>query len=45
VLVEENGQTRRVPIRDVTRLAQIGLLAVMALLMLAGRRRALQHKE
>ena len=28
VLVEENGQTRRIPIVDATRMAQVGVLAL-----------------
>jgi hypothetical protein len=43
VLVEENGHTRRLPIVDVTRLAQVALLVASALVMFFGRRRASAH--
>jgi hypothetical protein len=36
VRVEQRGQTRRIPIVDVTRILQVGLLCLAALLAIAG---------
>jgi uncharacterized membrane protein len=49
VLVERDGQTERIPIVDVTRMAQLGLLGLglvfsMVIFILSARRRRVQNE-